>query len=211
MTARLTVLCALLSVGCVSSRTGAAVAWPEAVGGEDAEIVASSPVPAGIRLGGHYGERIGRSGEETFHAGLDFAAPTGTEIFAVADGVVTAVAHEEDDHTRFAGYGNAVVVHHPALGVWTMYAHLSAVTVAEGENTELALELGVAVDLRRIRPQQRTQPVIVRIGADEVRLAIEDMAQVQLGLEDAAENRLEALAAEVLERRPARQRSGRGA
>src|SRR5262245_63198514 len=86
----------LLSVGCVSARTGSAVAWPESLGADDREVVASSPVPAGIRLGGHYGERIGRTGEETFHAGLDFAAARGTEIFAVADGNVTRVADDVD-------------------------------------------------------------------------------------------------------------------
>lgn len=131
-----------LSVGCVSSR-GTAVAWPETLGGEEGrDVVASSPVPAGIRLGGHYGERVGRSGEETFHAGLDFAAPSGTEIFAVADGVVTHVAHDDDEHTRFAGYGNAIIVHHPALGVWTMYAHLSEVTVAEGDTVVAGTTMG---------------------------------------------------------------------
>lgn len=121
------------SVGCVSARTGTTVAWPASLGGVATEVVASSPVPADIRLGGHYGERVGRSGEETFHAGLDFAAPTGTEIFAVADGVVTHVARDDDHATRFAGYGNSIVVHHPALGVWTMYAHLSEVSVAVGD------------------------------------------------------------------------------
>lgn len=128
--------------GCVSSRAGATLAWPESLAGAAHEITASSPVPAHVRLGGHFGERTGRSGERTFHAGLDFAAPTGTEIFAVAPGIVTIVTHDDDAYTRLAGYGNAIVVHHPALGVWTMYAHLSEVTVAEGDAVVAGTSMG---------------------------------------------------------------------
>ncbi len=135
-------LLTMLSVGCVSSRASSGLAWPDSLSGGTHEIVASSPVPAGIRLGGHFGERTGRSGEPTFHAGLDFAAPTGTEIFAVAAGVVTHVAREDDEHTRFAGYGNAIILHHPELGVWTMYAHLSEVTVAEGDVVAAGTTMG---------------------------------------------------------------------
>lgn len=138
----LVILALCAAGGCVSSRTGAAIAWPESLAGATHEVTASSPVPADIRLGGHFGERTGRSGEPTFHAGLDFAAPTGTEIFAVASGVVTLVAHDDDAHTRLAGYGNAIVVHHPELAVWTMYAHLSEIGVAEGDAVVAGTSMG---------------------------------------------------------------------
>jgi murein DD-endopeptidase MepM/ murein hydrolase activator NlpD len=51
------------------------------------------------------------------HRGIDFAAPTGTPVRAVADGVVGVVATQN-------GYGNVIVLrHHGAYS--TLYAHLS--------------------------------------------------------------------------------------
>lgn len=51
------------------------------------------------------------------HTGVDFAAPSGTRVIAVADGTVVAAA-------RRGGYGNAVEIRHGG-GVATLYAHLS--------------------------------------------------------------------------------------
>ena len=52
-----------------------------------------------------------------FHYGMDFTAPTGTEVYATADGTI-----EEVDRSR-RGYGNRVVIDH-GFGYKTMYAHL---------------------------------------------------------------------------------------
>ncbi len=52
-----------------------------------------------------------------FHAGIDFAAPLGTPIYATADGVVT----EADFNT--GGYGNHVVINH-GYGYQTLYGHM---------------------------------------------------------------------------------------
>ena len=57
------------------------------------------------------------SGASAFHAGIDFDAPTGTDIHAVAEGVVTWSG------TR-PGYGNVVEVDH-GNGYMTRYAHNS--------------------------------------------------------------------------------------
>ena len=51
-----------------------------------------------------------------FHAGMDFSAPTGTDIYATGDGVVTQVGWE-------TGYGNTIRVDH-GFGYVTLYAHL---------------------------------------------------------------------------------------
>jgi len=51
------------------------------------------------------------------HAGVDFAAPTGTRVRAAGDGVV-------DFAGRHGGYGNMVVIRHRGQ-VSTAYAHLS--------------------------------------------------------------------------------------
>ena len=52
-----------------------------------------------------------------FHHGMDFTAPTGTEVYATADGTIILV-----DNSR-RGYGNRVVIDH-GFGYETMYAHL---------------------------------------------------------------------------------------
>jgi murein DD-endopeptidase MepM/ murein hydrolase activator NlpD len=52
------------------------------------------------------------------HYGVDYAAPTGTPIWAVADGAVTSCGWG-------AGFGNQVILRH-ANGYMTCYGHLSA-------------------------------------------------------------------------------------
>ncbi len=52
-----------------------------------------------------------------FHAGMDFTAPTGTEVFATGNGTVSFVGWKQ-------GYGNTVIVNH-GFGYETLYAHLS--------------------------------------------------------------------------------------
>ncbi|MGN6331981.1 MAG: M23 family metallopeptidase [Motilibacteraceae bacterium] len=58
------------------------------------------------------------------HTGLDFAAPTGTPVRAVADGVVVSAGWD-------GAYGNKIVVRH-ADGTTTWYCHLSAYVVRGG-------------------------------------------------------------------------------
>lgn len=102
--------------------------------GEHFEVIASSPLPAGNDIGSRYGFRTStRTGTRTFHAGVDFLTERGTPVYAVARGVVETVTRNTRGHRRFAGYGNAVVVHHPELGRWTFYAHLESVDVEEGQ------------------------------------------------------------------------------
>ncbi len=51
------------------------------------------------------------------HKGIDFAAPTGSRVFATASGIVDFVGPQ-------TGYGNVVTLRHPG-GFSTYYAHLS--------------------------------------------------------------------------------------
>ncbi|MCW2925876.1 MAG: peptidase [Thermoleophilia bacterium] len=61
-----------------------------------------------------FGMRWGRP-----HTGLDIAAPSGTPIHPAASGTVAFVG-------VYGGYGNVVMVDHPASGLRTYYAHMSA-------------------------------------------------------------------------------------
>ena len=69
------------------------------------------------------------------HYGMDFTAPTGTEIYATGDGVVEMV--------KFAkgGYGNQIIINH-GYGYKTRYAHLSRFTVRKGDRVKRGEVIG---------------------------------------------------------------------
>lgn len=76
-----------------------------------------------------YGPRIHPiSGEHKFHGGMDIAAPEGTEIRAVQQGLVTHAGWKP-------GYGNVVEILH-ADGVTTRYAHASRLHVRAGQRVD---------------------------------------------------------------------------
>nr|WP_246514694.1 M23 family metallopeptidase [Neoroseomonas soli] len=82
--------------------------------------------PATGRISGVYGSRRILNGQPRQpHYGLDFAVPTGTPLLAVAAGRVTLA-------DSFHFFGNLVVIDH-GHGVNTLYAHLSAFEVREGQ------------------------------------------------------------------------------
>jgi murein DD-endopeptidase MepM/ murein hydrolase activator NlpD len=60
------------------------------------------------------------------HAGLDFAAPQGTPIYATADGVVKSASYGD------GGYGNHVVINH-GYGYETLYGHMVRVKSRAGQ------------------------------------------------------------------------------
>jgi murein DD-endopeptidase MepM/ murein hydrolase activator NlpD len=53
-----------------------------------------------------------------FHYGMDFTAPTGTEVYATADGTIERIQQSR------RGYGNVLVIDH-GYGYQTLYAHLN--------------------------------------------------------------------------------------
>ena len=63
-------------------------------------------------------------GSAAMHAGVDMPGPTGTPIYATADGVVNRAQWVN-------GYGNLVEIDH-GKGIQTRYGHLSAFVVAPG-------------------------------------------------------------------------------
>ncbi|WP_100409166.1 M23 family metallopeptidase [Acidovorax sp. 69] len=68
------------------------------------------------------------------HLGTDFAAPTGTAVRTVGDGVVEFAGVQN-------GYGNVVFVKHRNQHV-TVYAHLSRIDVRQGQSIEQGQTLG---------------------------------------------------------------------
>ena len=73
-----------------------------------------------------YGNRIDPIyGTVRYHAGMDFSAAVGTDIYATGDGTVEDAGWE-------SGYGNCVVIDH-GYGYKTRYAHMSRIGVRRGE------------------------------------------------------------------------------
>jgi murein DD-endopeptidase MepM/ murein hydrolase activator NlpD len=62
------------------------------------------------------------------HAGIDLAAPTGTPVYATADGVVGRA-------DWYSSYGLYISINHGA-SMETRYAHLSRLAVAAGDNVK---------------------------------------------------------------------------
>lgn len=79
----------------------------------------------GARLSSRFGNRRDPFTRRTaFHAGIDYAAPRGTPVYAPADGVVTRAA-------RRGGYGLMIELDHEH-GLSTRFAHLSRMHVSVG-------------------------------------------------------------------------------
>ncbi len=86
----------------------------------------ASPVRAAVRFTSGYGTRRDpKTGGRRMHNGADFAGPSGTDIFATADGVVTHAGWQ-------SGFGRLVRIKH-AFGIETLYAHNTKVRVKVGQ------------------------------------------------------------------------------
>ncbi len=79
------------------------------------------------------------------HDGVDFSAPRGTDVYAVADGkVAEAVTRYRPNHD----YGKFVIIDH-GFGRKTRYAHLDAVLVKEGQTVTRYTVIGKVGDTGR--------------------------------------------------------------
>lgn len=99
---------------------------------EKIEEERNAPIISGIKLAvtpvtGTITSRFGVSSRirSSTHTGLDIACPSGTDIKAVSDGVVTSV-------TSGGAYGNLLKINH-GNGVETWYAHCSKIIAKEGQ------------------------------------------------------------------------------
>ncbi|MCM1369489.1 MAG: M23 family metallopeptidase [Candidatus Amulumruptor caecigallinarius] len=73
-------------------------------------------------------------GSTKFHEGLDFAARSGTIVYATADGVVLEAG-------RRGGYGNCIDLSH-GYNYTTRYAHLSEILVKPGQSVKRGDRIG---------------------------------------------------------------------
>jgi murein DD-endopeptidase MepM/ murein hydrolase activator NlpD len=82
------------------------------------------------RLSSYYGYRTDPIYKvKKFHPGIDFSAPTGTEIYSTGDGVVKKIIKSR------RGYGNRLIIDH-GYGYETMYAHVDEFKVYKGQKVK---------------------------------------------------------------------------
>ncbi|MCX8000025.1 MAG: M23 family metallopeptidase [Leptospiraceae bacterium] len=88
-----------------------------------------------LRTTSHFGKRIDPfTKKKTFHGGIDLAAPSGTSVYASAEGEVIFSGNK-------GGYGKLVVIRH-ILGYETRYGHLEEIFVTKGEKVRKNQEIG---------------------------------------------------------------------
>lgn len=94
------------------------------------------PVAGDVPTAGGFGSRWvrGCGACSTDHKGLDFAAPTGTDVVAAMSGRVVSAG-------VFGGYGNQVLLQH-ADGSQTRYGHLSRIGVRVGQTVRAGELIG---------------------------------------------------------------------
>jgi len=87
------------------------------------------------RVSSGYGMRFHPiSGVHKAHLGVDYAAPTGTPVRTIGDGVVSFAGWQ-------GGYGNVIIIQHKDRQS-TLYAHLSRIDVRKGQKVSQGDRVG---------------------------------------------------------------------
>ncbi|HDR4738265.1 TPA: peptidoglycan DD-metalloendopeptidase family protein [Bacillus cereus] len=78
----------------------------------------------------------------TIHKGIDYSCQDGVTPIAASKGGVVEWAKFGASGSGFGGYGNVVVINH-GNGYWSLYGHMSSITVQEGQNIGVGQQVGV--------------------------------------------------------------------
>lgn len=86
--------------------------------------------------------------DRDIHLGIDIWAPAGTAVPAIAHGSI----HSYADNRGLGNYGPTIIVHHPELGIYSLYGHLSRESLG-------GLSVGQHIDRGQIIAQLGTAAV----------------------------------------------------
>ncbi len=100
------------------------------------------PVPTSAAAIGYissaFGPRVApTTGASTNHRGIDIPVVSGTPVYAAYDGTVVAVS-------QTAYRGNYVLVYHPAVGLSTLYQHLTCAVVQVGDEVSGGSQIAIS-------------------------------------------------------------------
>jgi murein DD-endopeptidase MepM/ murein hydrolase activator NlpD len=157
---------------------------PTAGGTADLTTAYSSPIPQravsvpsrmpleGAQLTSGFGMRAHPVlGGRRQHAGVDLAAPTGTPVYATADGVVSRA-------DWYSGYGLYISLEHGA-SMQTRYGHLSRLAVAAGDNVKKGDLIGyVGSTGRSTGPHLHYEVRVEGIAVNPIPYMVESEAQL---------------------------------
>lgn len=130
----------------------------------------------GVRMTSDYGMRTHPVlGGRRQHKGVDLAGPTGTPVYATADGTVGMAQW-------FSSYGNYVQIEHGA-GLQTRYGHLSAYTVKPGQVVKKGTLIGyIGTTGRSTGPHLHYEVRVAGEAVNPVPYMVETEAQQSLAL-----------------------------
>lgn len=138
-------------------------------------IPSSMPL-ASVKLTSNYGMRTHPViGGRHNHKGVDLAAPTGTPIYATADGRVSRA-------DRFSSYGLYISLDHGA-DLETRYAHMSRLAVAAGQRVRKGDIIGyVGSTGRSTGPHLHYEVRIAGVAVNPIPYMVESEAQQAFAL-----------------------------
>lgn len=155
--------------------------WESLGGAEASAPTTSIAIPsimplAAAKLTSNYGMRTHPViGGRHNHKGVDLAAPTGTPVYATADGVVSRADH-------FSSYGLYVALQHGAA-LETRYAHMSRLAVAAGERVSKGDIIGyVGSTGRSTGPHLHYEVRMDGVAVNPIPYMVESEAQLAFAL-----------------------------
>jgi len=108
--------------------------------GDDINNIFQVPISDdGFFISSKFGKRL-LQGKTSNHTGIDLAAPKGTKVVAAADGIVIYVV-DDPRNCSSCSYGSHVIIEHKN-GYRTLYGHLSAVSVKNGQKVNSGEKIG---------------------------------------------------------------------
>jgi murein DD-endopeptidase MepM/ murein hydrolase activator NlpD len=108
-----------------------------------------------------------------FHAGMDFTAPLGTEVYASGDGTIESVSSSK------RGMGNCIVINH-GFGYSSVYAHLDKFNVRDGQKVHRGDVIGFVGNTgMSVAPHLHYEIKLNNINVDPVNYFFNDLTSAE--------------------------------